>query len=133
MPVTAAPVTVRSPMPDRTDPLVTEARWLPLAGLANPRCLGDLPTVDGGRTRPGVLLRSDDPVGCTAADVRHLVDELALALVVDLRSPEEHADGGACPLETAGVRRLRVPLLDRETMATIFAGDRKSTRLNSSH
>jgi len=123
MPVTAAaPVPVRSPMPDRTDPLAAEARWLPLAGLANPRCLGGLPTVDGGRTRPGVLLRSDDPVGCTDDDVRHLVDELALSLVVDLRSPEEHADGGPCPLEGAGVRRLRVPLLDRDTMAAVFGG-----------
>jgi protein tyrosine/serine phosphatase len=109
-------------MVDRSDPSAAGPRWLPLSGLANPRCLGGLPTVDGGRTRPGVLLRSDDPVGCTAEDVRHLVDELALSLVVDLRSPEEHADGGACPLEAAGVRRLRVSLLDRDAMATVFGG-----------
>lgn len=54
--------------------------------LANLRDVGGLPTVDGRRTRPGVLLRSDAPQPGDAPPA-----EVAWPprLVLDLRSPDE--------------------------------------------
>lgn len=98
-------------------------RWLDLQGLANVRCLGGLPTVDGRTTRPNVLLRGDDPVAATAGDVDHLVRGRGIALVVDLRSDEEHAAIPACPVTGAGARRLRVPVVDQMLMAKTFTAD----------
>ena len=58
---------------DRFDPGPCSASWLSLQGAANGRDLGGLPLSDGGVTRPGVLLRTDNLQGLTADDVRLLV------------------------------------------------------------
>lgn len=98
-------------------------RWIDLEGLVNVRCLGGLPTVDGRTTRPGVLLRGDDPIAATAADVETLVQRRNVALVVDLRSDEEHEAIPHCPVTAAGARRVRVPVVDRTLMAKTFTAD----------
>ena len=46
-------------------------RWIELDGAVNVRDLGGLATSDGGTVRTGLLLRSDNLQGLTAAD-RHL-------------------------------------------------------------
>jgi rhodanese-related sulfurtransferase len=56
----------------------------------------DLGGVDG--IRPGVLIRSDNLQGLTASDVRRLVDELGVRVVVDLRTTSEVEDEGPGPL-----------------------------------
>jgi protein-tyrosine phosphatase len=61
---------------------------LDLLGCLNARDLVGLPLRDGARIRPGALLRSDAPHGEFAAIARQLAD-LGVALVIDLRSPEE--------------------------------------------
>ncbi|SHF37534.1 tyrosine-protein phosphatase [Streptoalloteichus hindustanus] len=77
--------------------------------LVNLRDLGDLPTEDGGRTRPGVLYRSDAPhAGDAAPD--HL-PEWPPRVVVDLRARVEY-DGVPHPMDRESVRVHRVPLLD---------------------
>jgi protein-tyrosine phosphatase len=75
-----------------------DARWLRLGGTANTRDLGGLPTVDGGRTVPGRILRSDNLQTLTDADVRFLVEELRLREVIDLRTSAEVLLEGRGPL-----------------------------------
>jgi protein-tyrosine phosphatase len=73
-------------------------RWIRLDGTANTRDLGGLPTVDGGRTVPGRILRSDNLQTLTADDVRRLTGELGLRQVIDLRTTAEILLEGRGPL-----------------------------------
>ncbi|MBX6169582.1 MAG: tyrosine-protein phosphatase [Thermobispora bispora] len=73
-------------------------RWITLEGAANVRDLGGLPTVDGGTTVSGRILRSDNLQGLTEADVALLVGDLKLRHVVDLRSETEVRLEGPGPL-----------------------------------
>jgi hypothetical protein len=77
--------------------------------LANLRDLGGLPTDDGGRTRPGVLWRSDAPM---AGDATHGPDGSGWPpdSVVDLRNPEE-LDGVPHPLVDLGAELTPLPLI----------------------
>ncbi|MFE3452193.1 tyrosine-protein phosphatase [Nonomuraea sp. NPDC059194] len=69
-------------------------RWIELQGAVNVRDLGGLPTTDGGTTRSGRILRSDNLQGLTDADVEQLVGSHKVRHVVDLRSgPEVHLEG----------------------------------------
>jgi protein-tyrosine phosphatase len=68
---------------------MTASRWIDLDGAVNVRDLGDLPTVDGGRTRRNRLIRADNLQGLTDADVRALVDEHDVRAVADLRTGVE--------------------------------------------
>lgn len=65
-----------------------EDRFLPLHGTLNTRDLGGLDLVGGGRTRLGVMLRSDVPMELTEADLR-LLQGLPLTTVIDLRQAYE--------------------------------------------
>ncbi|MEU7892345.1 tyrosine-protein phosphatase [Nonomuraea sp. NPDC049152] len=73
-------------------------RWIELEGAANVRDLGGLPTADGGTTRQGRILRSDNLQGLTGADVETLVGSHKVRHVVDLRSGPEVALEGPGPL-----------------------------------
>ena len=69
-------------------------RWIELDGIVNMRDLGGLPTREGGRTASGRLIRSDNLQDLTEADVQHLVEELGVTDVVDLRTETElHLEG----------------------------------------
>jgi protein-tyrosine phosphatase len=63
------------------------ARWIALEGAANARVVV-----------PGVLLRSDNLQGLTARDVRVLMDEQALEVVLDLRTEHEVELEGPGPI-----------------------------------
>jgi len=65
-----------------------DERFLPLRGTLNTRDLGGLDVVGGGRTRFGVLLRSDVPMELTEDDLR-LLHGLPLTTVIDLRQAYE--------------------------------------------
>ena len=78
------------------------SRWLDLDGVANARDLGGLPLAGGGVTASGVVLRSDNLQGLTPADVRRLVDEMGVAVVVDLRTGVEVGLEGPGPLVADG-------------------------------
>ena len=80
----------------------SSSRWLDLEGLANARDVGGLPLAGGGVTAAGVLLRSDNLQGLTPTDVGRLVDELEVAVVVDLRTAVEVALEGPGPLVADG-------------------------------
>ena len=61
----------------------------------------------GGTTASGVLLRSANLQGLTAADISRLLDELRVRVVVDLRTGEESALEGDGPLVRDGRIELR--------------------------
>ena len=68
--------------------------WIDLQGAANVRDVGGLPTVDGRRTRSGVLVRADNLQGLTPDDVTRLLDDIGVRTVIDLRSTGEvHLEG----------------------------------------
>ncbi len=92
-PVTATPYR-RGVTTTRTD------RWIRLEGTTNTRDLGGLPTLDGGRTLSGRVLRSDNLQTLTDADVRRLVDEIGLREVIDLRTTAEVLLEGRGPLRS---------------------------------
>ena len=71
----------------------SEIAWLDLEGASNVRDLGGLPAATG-RTRHGVLLRSDALDVLTAADVAALAS-VGVAHVVDLRDGRRAGRAGA--------------------------------------
>jgi protein tyrosine/serine phosphatase len=84
--------------------------WVDLAGADNVRDLGGLPVDGGGRTRPGVLLRSGTLQHLTSADVHLLVEDLGVRTVIDLRLAEESAREGSALVGVDGVVNVSLPL-----------------------
>ncbi|MEP6650825.1 MAG: tyrosine-protein phosphatase [Lapillicoccus sp.] len=72
--------------------------WLELDGVDNMRDLGGLGTSDGFSVIPGRLIRSDNLQELSPASVRHLVDDLGVTDIVDLRTFVEVAKEGDGPL-----------------------------------
>jgi protein-tyrosine phosphatase len=109
----------------RPDDAVRTGRWLTLDGTTNTRDLGGLPTVDGGRTRPGRILRSDNLQTLSADDVRRLVEEVGLREVIDLRSVAEVLMEGRGPLrEVPEVTHRHFSLLpERGHHTDVFAAE----------
>lgn len=79
-------------------------RWIELDGVVNMRDVGGLPTSDGGTVAPRRLIRSDNLQDLSPADVRHLVDDIGVSDVVDLRTLKELRLGGDGPLRTTPLR-----------------------------
>ncbi|HEV2887124.1 MAG TPA: tyrosine-protein phosphatase, partial [Jatrophihabitans sp.] len=65
------------------------ANWIQLQGAVNARDVGGLPSAGGGVIRSGVLIRSASLGHLTDADVSHLVGDLGVRRVVDLRTDIE--------------------------------------------
>ncbi|HEY8305118.1 MAG TPA: tyrosine-protein phosphatase [Lapillicoccus sp.] len=101
--------------------------WIELDGVDNMRDVGALPTTDGGAVVAGRLIRSDNLQELPPASVRHLVDDLAVTDVVDLRTVVEVAKEGDGPmLAEPGVRIHHHTLYTEDTKETgIPAGERK--------
>jgi protein tyrosine/serine phosphatase len=85
-------------------------RWLELEGADNVRDLGGLPLTGGGQTRFGRLVRASTLQHLTAADVAHLVGDVGLRTVVDLRLPGEAAAEGSALAGRADVDYLSLPV-----------------------
>jgi protein-tyrosine phosphatase len=85
-------------------------RWIDLQGADNVRDLGGLPVASGGRTRFGRLVRASTLQHLTIADVAHLVGDLGLRTVVDLRLPREAAAEGSALADHVGVDYLSLPV-----------------------
>ncbi len=90
--------------------------WIELDGADNVRDLGGLPLRNGGRTRPGVLVRSDGLDALSEDDVRVLVDEVGLRHVIDLRSVGERADRGRGRLGATAVTYTELEVIDDAVM-----------------
>ncbi|GAB2838015.1 tyrosine-protein phosphatase [Actinocorallia aurea] len=85
-------------------------RWIPLEGAVNVRDLGGLPTEDGGATRFGRVLRSDNLQDLTEADVTLLAGTIGIGHVLDLRTEAEVQREGPGPLKRAGVAHHHLSL-----------------------
>ena len=96
----------------------TGYRELSLHGADNVRDLGGLPTGDGRRTRYGRLVRSASVLELTETDVRSLVEDRGLRLVVDLRLPEETGHGGGGLLAERVHRYANLPLRTADMVPT---------------
>jgi len=83
------------------------ARTLVWDGCVNVRELGGIPTADGGMTRTGSVIRSDNVAGLTPAGWRALEDH-GIDRIVDLRWPEETADD---PPRSVDIEVVRVSVL----------------------
>ncbi|MGB8384180.1 MAG: tyrosine-protein phosphatase [Dermatophilaceae bacterium] len=83
-----------------------DIRWIDLDGCVNMRDVGGIPTLDGGRIAPNRLIRSDNLQDLSVTDVRHLVDEVGVTDVVDLRSFVELAREGDGPLAACSQVRI---------------------------
>lgn len=86
-------------------------RWLIFDGLVNARDVGGLRTVDGGRIRSGVLLRTESLEGLSPADVARLTGELGVVQVLDLRRDDELEAYGPGALHEAGVTVHRLSFI----------------------
>jgi protein-tyrosine phosphatase len=104
-----------TPLP--TEGVETDA----LRHLANLRDVGGMPTVDGGRTRPGVLWRSDAPLAGDATTRGPGGLTWPPATVVDLRNPEE-LDGTRHPLVDLGAELLSLPLIQALAPGVLMRG-----------
>lgn len=82
-----------------------------LEGLINFRDLGGLPAA-GGAIRPGRLFRSDSLAYATESDVAHLVEDLRVATVIDLRGEYEVTHLGRGPLAATAVGYVSAPITD---------------------
>lgn len=75
-----------------------DERWIHLDGVVNMRDVGGLPMRDGRRVQPRRLIRSDNLQDLTPADIAHLVDEVGVSDIVDLRTETELHLTGPGPL-----------------------------------
>lgn len=82
-----------------------------LEGLINFRDLGGLPAT-GGAIRPGRLFRSDSLAYATRSDAAHLLHDLRVATVIDLRGEHEVTHLGRGPLADARVEYVSAPIAD---------------------
>lgn len=82
-------------------------RTLTWDGCVNVRDLGGIPTEDGGRTRTGAVIRSDN-LGALSADGWRAFADHGVTRVVDLRWPEERAED---PPRDADVEVVHVSVL----------------------
>jgi protein-tyrosine phosphatase len=86
--------------------------WIELEGAVNVRDVGGLPTVDGGETLYGRVLRSENLQELTAVDIVRLVDEIGVTTIIDLRSTRELMTEGPAPLDSVdGVQHAHHPVL----------------------
>jgi protein tyrosine/serine phosphatase len=93
--------------------------WINLDGAANVRDLGGMPLHGGGTTAVGRLIRADNLQELSPADVKKLVDEIGVTVVVDLRSVTELTVEGPAPLDAVpGVRHAHHPVLPELGSAT---------------
>jgi hypothetical protein len=86
-------------------------RRVGLDGPANFRDLGGYPA-GTRRLRRGRVFRSDSLSRMSPSDVRHVVDELGVVTVVDLRAGHEVETYGHGPLGSEGVRVHHLPIAD---------------------
>lgn len=101
--------------------------WVDLEGVDNMRDVGGLPTRNGETVVPGRVIRSDNLQELPPASVRHLVDDLGVTDVVDLRTFVEVAKEGDGPMVAEpGVRIHHHTLYTEDTKETgIPAGERE--------
>lgn len=101
---------MRPTLADRPTPTDPTARHLRLPGTRNLRDVGGYPTLDGRRTRWGVLLRTD-ALDLLPRSSRDALLARGLRCVIDLRWPDELASWPSVFAGDARIRYESIPLL----------------------
>jgi protein-tyrosine phosphatase len=92
-------------------------RWLALDGPVNFRDLGGYRTTDGREVRHGLVFRADSLHTMTDEDVRRVVDEHGVGVVVDLRTAAEVDLIGVGPIRDAVGNWHNVSIFDETQRA----------------
>jgi protein-tyrosine phosphatase len=87
------------------------SRFVPLRGCSNFRDLGGLPTATGPTTTWGRVFRSDTLQELTDDDVKHVVHDVGLSTIIDLRTSREIAAEGRGPLEAEAIGYVNLPFI----------------------
>lgn len=95
-----------------------EVRWLDWEGCRNVRDLGGLPTLDGRRTRPGALVRTDSVHHLTEAGWTAAWDH-GVRTVIDLRHAREVDEAPPTVTPPAGVTTVARPVEDEADTAFV--------------
>jgi len=103
--------------------MMVARRWVQLEGAVNVRDVGDLQTTDGRRTANGLLFRGDNLQSLTVVDIRRLVDELRVRLVLDLRTGVEVRSEGPGPLHQQPVEHRHLSLFPEAGQTTDVVAD----------
>lgn len=86
-------------------------RFVPLAGASNFRDLGGLLTSSGRETTWRSVFRSDTLQELTEIDVSHLLTDIGLSIIIDLRTSREINQEGRGPLEATAVAYRHLPFI----------------------
>lgn len=116
--------------------MVDAAEVRPIDGLCNFRDVGGLPLIAGGRTRSGVLYRSDAPASLTAAGLDAFAST-AIGVVVDLRTLQERESAPDRLPATRPIRTVDLSILegalDPGAMTGLTAGAARPTADEIAH
>lgn len=93
-----------------------------LEGLPNTRDLGGIRGAEGCLIKHGLLIRSGTLAGATERDLKVLLDDFDLRLVVDLRTEEERREKPDPEDALMDVRFENAPLLNTETLGVTRQG-----------
>jgi protein tyrosine/serine phosphatase len=102
---------------------VSTSRWLDLEGVVNMRDVGGIPTAGGGEIAPRRLLRSDNLQELSEASVRHLVEDVGVTDIIDLRTEVEVHLEGAGPLRAQPLTHHHHSLIREAPLAQADASD----------
>ena len=98
------------------------SRKIEFEGIVNARDLGGLVNTDGKMLRRGCLIRSANLSKATPADVKKLMEDCRLTLVIDLRTPM--AARQKPDVEAEGVRHLQIPVFTDAMIGVSHENDR---------
>ena len=87
-------------------------RFIPLEGCFNFRDLGGYQAQDNRTVKYRTLFRADNPQFLTEADAAYVASDLGVAVVIDLRNPEDALESARWPQPSSPVRSANVPVLE---------------------
>lgn len=108
-------------------------RFIPLEGCFNFRDLGGYKTGDGRTVKSRTLFRADNPQFLTEADTAYVASDLSVAIVIDLRNPEDALESERWPPPGSPVRYVNVPFLEGWDMTPIRPGEDPVARLSGAY
>ena len=104
-------------------------RFIPLEGCFNFRDLGGYQTQDSRTVKYRTLFRADNPQFLTEADAAYVASDLGVAMVIDLRNPEDALESERWPPPGSPVRYANVPFLEGWNMTPPGPGEDPVERL----
>ena len=108
-------------------------RFIPLEGCFNFRDLGGYKTQDNRTVKYRTLFRADNPQFLTEADAAYVASDLGVAVVIDLRNPEDALESERWPQPSSPVRYANVPFLEGWDMTPPGLGEDPIERLAAAY